>query len=286
MEFYGVLGEKLPHSISPEIHEKIFKLLNINGAYKIFEVEKSDINKACDSLRILKIKGTNVTIPYKQEIMQYLDSISEEAEKIGAVNTIYLKDGRLSGYNTDYFGFGTIIDKNNVSVKDETAVVLGTGGASKAVVTYLLDKDIKKLYIVSRIKKDETDHDDIRVEYITYKEIEHIKGNILVNTTPVGMYPKTNVSPVNEEVINNFDTLIDIIYNPRMTEFLELGHKLGKKVCGGLEMLVGQAIKAEEIWQEININDEILDEVYEYINKQFNFHSRGLNPPALDGISF
>ena len=246
MEFYGVLGEKLPHSISPEIHEKIFKLLNINGAYKIFEVEKSDINKACDSLRILKIKGTNVTIPYKQEIMQYLDSISEEAEKIGAVNTIYL------------------------SVKDETAVVLGTGGASKAVVTYLLDKDIKKLYIVSRIKKDETDHDDIRVEYITYKEIEHIKGNILVNTTPVGMYPKTNVSPVNEEVINNFDTLIDIIYNPRMTEFLELGHKLGKKVCGGLEMLVGQAIKAEEIWQEININDEILDEVYEYINKQFN----------------
>lgn len=270
MEFYGVLGEKLPHSISPEIHEKIFKLLNINGAYKIFEVEKSDINKACDSLRILKIKGTNVTIPYKQEIMQYLDSISEEAEKIGAVNTIYLKDGKLSGYNTDYFGFGTIIDKNNVSVKDETAVVLGTGGASKAVVTYLLDKDIKKLYIVSRIKKDETDHDDIRVEYITYKEIEHIKGNILVNTTPVGMYPKTNVSPVNEEVINNFDTLIDIIYNPRMTKFLELGHKLGKKVCGGLEMLVGQAIKAEEIWQEININDEILDEVYEYINKQFN----------------
>lgn len=106
MDFYGVLGEKLPHSISPEIHEEIFSLLNIDGAYKIFEVEKKDISKLCDSLRILKIKGTNVTIPYKQEVMKYLDSISEEAEKIGAVNTIYLKDGKLYGYNSDYFGFG------------------------------------------------------------------------------------------------------------------------------------------------------------------------------------
>ena len=187
MEFYGVLGEKLPHSISPEIHEKIFELLNINGAYKIFEVEKKDVSKVCDSLKVLKIKGTNVTIPYKQEIMKYLDLISEEAEKIGAVNTIYLKDDKLSGHNTDYFGFGTIIDKNNVKVKNEIAMVLGTGGASKAVVTYLLDKGVKKLYLVSRTEKEESDYDDSRVEYTTYEKIKDIKGEILVNTTPVGM---------------------------------------------------------------------------------------------------
>ena len=269
MEFYGVLGEKLPHSISPEIHEKIFELLNINGAYKIFEVEKKDISKVCDSLRILKIKGTNVTIPYKQEIMKYLDSISEEAEKIGAVNTIYLKDGKLSGHNTDYFGFGTIIDKNNVKVKNEVAMVLGTGGASKAVVTYLLDKGIKKIYLVSRTQKEESDYDDSRVEYTTYEKIKNIKGEILVNTTPVGMYPRTGVSPVQEDVINNFHTLIDIIYNPRMTRFLEIGQELGKKVCGGLEMLVGQAIKAEEIWQEMSIDNDVLEKVYECINEQF-----------------
>ena len=269
MDFYGVLGEKLPHSISPQINKKIFELLNIDGAYKIFEVEKKDISKVCDSLRILKIKGTNVTIPYKQEIMKYLDTISEEAEKIGAVNTIYLKDGKLSGHNTDYFGFGTIIDKNNVKVENETVMVLGTGGASKAVVTYLLDKGIKKVYLVSRTVKEKFDYKDNRVEYTTYEKIQNIKGNILVNTTPVGMYPKIGVSPVNADVINNFDTLIDIIYNPRMTEFLRLGEKLGKKVCGGLEMLVGQAIKSEEIWQETNIGYDILEEVYRHINKQF-----------------
>ena len=269
MEFYGVLGEKLPHSISPEIHEKIFELLNIKGAYKIFEVDKENLSKLSDSLKILKIKGINVTIPYKQEIMKYLDSISEEAEKIGAVNTIYLKDGKLSGYNTDYFGFGTIIDKNNVIVKDETAMVLGTGGASKAVVMYLLDKGIKKLYLVSRSEKSKSDYDDERVEYTTYEKIKDIKGEILVNTTPVGMYPKVGVTPVGEEIIDNFNTLIDIIYNPRMTEFLNIGQKLNKKICGGLEMLVGQAIKAEEIWQETNISNDVLEKVYENINQQF-----------------
>lgn len=269
MDFYGVLGERLPHSISPQIHEKIFELLNIDGAYKIFEVDKKDISRVCDSLRILKIKGTNVTIPYKQEIMKYLDSISEEAKKIGAVNTIYLKEGKLFGHNTDYFGFGTILEKNNINVKGQTAMVLGTGGASKAVVTYLLDKGIKKLYIVSRTAKNESDYDDERVEYTTYEKTKGVKGQILVNTTPVGMYPKTGVSPVQEDVIGNFDTLIDIIYNPRMTRFLEIGQELDKKVCGGLEMLVGQAVKAEEIWQEVSISSDVLDEVYEYINKQF-----------------
>ena len=269
MDFYGVLGEKLPHSISPEIHEKIFELLNIDGAYKIFEVEKKDLNKVCDSLRVLKIKGTNVTIPYKQEIMKYLDSISQEAEKIGAVNTIYLKDGKLSGHNTDYFGFGTIIDRNKVNIQGETAMVLGTGGASKAVVTYLLDRCVEKIYLVSRTKKEESDYDDSRVEYTTYEDINDIKGHILVNTTPVGMYPKSEASPVQEDVIRNFDTLIDIIYNPRMTKFLEIGQNLGKKICGGLGMLVGQAIKAEEIWQEMSIDNDVLEEVYKCINEQF-----------------
>ena len=155
MNFYGVLGEKLPHTISPEIHEEVFSLLNIDGAYKIFEVEKNDLCKVADSLRVLKIKGTNVTIPYKQDIMKYLDEISDEAQKIGAINTINLKDNKLYGYNTDYYGFGTIIEKNNVELKDKSVMVLGTGGASKAVVTYLLDSGVNKVYLVSRTEKNE-----------------------------------------------------------------------------------------------------------------------------------
>ncbi|MDO5517849.1 MAG: shikimate dehydrogenase [Clostridium sp.] len=269
MDFYGVLGEKLPHTISPEIHEQVFSLLNIKGAYKKFEVEKDDLCKVADSLKVLKIKGTNVTIPYKQDIMKYLDEISDEAQKIGAINTICLKDNKLYGYNTDYYGFGTIIDKNNVDIKNKIAVVLGTGGASKAVVTYLLDNGVSNVYLVSRTEKKESGYRDSRVECRTYETIKGIKGDIIVNTTPVGMYPKTEVSPVSEEVIDNFEVLIDIIYNPRKTKFLEIGEKLNKKICGGLEMLVGQAIKSEEIWQEIEIDDEVFGRVYSNINKNF-----------------
>lgn len=269
MDFYGVLGEKLPHSISPEIHEQVFSLLDIKGAYKKFEVEKDDLCKVADSLRVLKIKGTNVTIPYKQDIMKYLDEVSEEAQKIGAINTINLKGNKLIGYNTDYYGFGTILEKNNVDINNEIAVVLGTGGASKAVVTYLLDKGASKVYLVSRTEKKDSGYEDSRVECRTYETIKGIKGYVIVNTTPVGMYPKTDAAPVSEDVIDNFEVLIDIIYNPRKTKFLEIGEKLNKKICGGLEMLVGQAIKSEEIWQEMNIDDEVFEKVYSNINKNF-----------------
>ena len=269
MEFYGLLGERLSHSISPDIHEEIFSILNINGAYKIFEIEKNDICKFCDSLRLLKIKGINVTIPYKQVVMKYLDSISDEARKIGAVNTINLKEGKLYGYNSDYFGFETIIKKYSVELDGKIAVVLGTGGASKAVVTYILDKGIGKIYLVSRNHKNESYYKDDRVERITYEEIKKVKGDIIINTTPVGMYPKVGISPVDEEVIENFETLIDIIYNPRMTKFLDIGKKLNKKICGGLEMLVGQAIRSEEIWQEIEINDEVFNSVFSKIDGSF-----------------
>lgn len=267
MEFYGLLGEKLGHSVSPEIHHKVFSIMNIEGAYKKFEVSKEDLGKVADSIKTLKIKGVNVTIPYKRDIMPYLDFIADEAKKIDAVNTILLKDNKLYGYNTDYYGFGTIINRNKVETNDKVAMVLGTGGASKAVVTYLLDNNVSKLYLVSRSKNVVSSYDDSRVEYITYEEIKHVKGDIIVNTTPVGMYPNIDASPVSENIIDNFKVLIDIIYNPRKTKFLEIGENLNKKICGGLEMLVGQAIKSEEFWQDRKIDDKVLDEVYSYIDK-------------------
>lgn len=267
MEFYGLLGEKLGHSVSPEIHHKVFSIMNIEGAYKKFEVSKEDLGKVADSIKTLKIKGVNVTIPYKRDIMPYLDFIADEAKKIDAVNTILLKDNKLYGYNTDYYGFGTIINRNKVEINDKVAMVLGTGGASKAVVTYLLDNNVSKLYLVSRSKNVVSSYDYSRVEYITYEEIKHVKGDIIVNTTPVGMYPNIDASPVSENIIDNFKVLIDIIYNPRKTKFLEIGENLNKKICGGLEMLVGQAIKSEEFWQGRKIDDKVLDEVYSYIDK-------------------
>ncbi|NLK95066.1 MAG: shikimate dehydrogenase [Clostridiales bacterium] len=268
MEFYGLVGEKLSHSLSPKIHEKVFELLNIKGGYKLFEIEKNNISKLGDAIKLLKIKGVNVTIPYKQTVIKELDYISDEAKAIGAVNTIKLKDNKLYGYNTDYFGFGHLLKSNNIDVINKIAVVLGNGGASKAVCTYLLDNKVKDLYLVTRNKENASNIDN-RIKLIDYNELQNIKGDIIINTTPVGMFPKVGFSPVNEEIIKEFNVLVDIIYNPEETEFLKLGKKFGKITCGGLMMLVGQGIKSQEIWQDISIDNKVIDSIFNELKKDF-----------------
>lgn len=270
MEFYGLIGEKLGHSLSPVIHKRVFELLGIEGAYKLFPIPKEDIKYYGKSLKVLGIKGVNVTIPYKQEVMKELDFISDEASKIGAVNTILLKDNKLYGYNSDYFGFGMLLDNNNIEVKDNVVVVMGNGGAAKALLQYILDNNPKKLYLVTR-NKDSVKKSDIKegIDLIDYEELKNVKGDVLVNSTPVGMYPNVSKSVVSEDIIKNFDSLVDIVYNPKCTEFMKIGQQLGKRVCNGLYMLVGQAIKSQEIWQDKKIEKEIIDKIYEEIEKEF-----------------
>lgn len=264
MEFYGLLGEKLSHSLSPKIHNAIFRELYIDGAYKLFEIKKEEINEFKNALKLLDIRGVNVTIPYKEAIIPFLSEISQEASKIGAVNTILLKDNKLIGYNTDYFGFGKMLEVNDIYVEDKEVVVLGTGGASKAVVEYLKDKKAKSITLVSREKKENLDN----IVYKTYND--NISGEVLINTTPVGMYPNIGKSPLENNVIENFSVVVDLIYNPTKTELINIAEKQGKKICGGLEMLIFQAIKAEEIWQGIEIPNYISEELYREIIKEFN----------------
>lgn len=269
MEFYGLLGEKLSHSLSPEIHSEILELMNKAGAYKLFEVNKERLHDFAEALKLLQIKGCNVTIPYKKDIMEYVDFISDEARKIGAINTIYLNEGKLYGYNTDYFGFGYMLKISNIDINGKSAVILGNGGASRAVVHYLIDNNIKEVYIVSR----NPSKDDLllkNVKLIGYEELKLLKGNILINTTPVGMYPSIDESPVTKEIISNFDALVDLIYNPMETKFLSYGKELNKKVVCGLYMLIGQAAKAQEIWQSTDINESIIEEIYNKINKKIS----------------
>lgn len=262
MEFYGLLGEKLSHSLSEEIHREILKYIEEEGAYKLFEVEEKDLEAFANALKILKVKGSNVTIPYKEKIMKYLDHISEEAKRIGAVNTISLLNGKLYGDNSDYYGFAYMLKLHKIDLKDKTAAILGSGGASKAVLCYLLDMGIDRVYIVSRNPK-KNEFTQNNVEMISYKELEGIKGDIIINSTPLGMYPKVDASPVNEDILRNFNILVDLIYNPIETKFLEMGRKLGKQTVGGLYMLIGQALKAQEIWQQRPIDKEIIKEIYD-----------------------
>lgn len=268
MEFYGLVGEKLSHSLSPEIHKDIFKELNIEGAYRLFEIPKENIGELSKSLRTLSIKGVNVTIPYKETVMNYLDEISREAKEIGAVNTIFNKKGKLLGYNTDYYGFKYMLEDKGITVRGKKVTVLGTGGASKAVVTYLLDEGALEIKLVSRTKK-QLYKNESRIDVITYEELDEVFGDVIINTTPVGMYPKIINSPVSEYIIKKYDALVDLIYNPLETEFLKLGIKNNKVTCGGLMMLVGQAIKAEEIWQERSIDKKVILDIYKRLIIKF-----------------
>ncbi|MBM6862025.1 shikimate dehydrogenase, partial [Clostridium saudiense] len=129
------------------------------------------------AVKLFKIKGFNVTIPYKQDIMKYLDFISDEAKRIGAVNSVVVKDNKLYGYNTDYFGFGATFERNNIKFKDKVVVILGTGGACKAAFTYILDNEVKELYLVSRNPEDvELSIKDHRLKVINYDKLKEIKG--------------------------------------------------------------------------------------------------------------
>jgi len=267
MNFYGLLGEKLGHSISPEIHREVFDYINEEGAYKLFEIERDKLENFTEAVKLLKVKGFNVTIPYKQDIMKYLDEVDSNALEMGAVNTVKLQEGKLIGYNTDYLGFGYILENKNIEVKEKTAVLLGNGGANRAAMQYLLNKGIGKVFIVSRNPKNEYNID--RVQVISYEDLKNIKGDILVNGTPVGMYPNVGVSPVSKDVIKNFDILVDLIYNPMETEFLKLGKELNKTVIGGLDMLIVQGIRAEEIWNDTKINDELIDRLHNKLKVKF-----------------
>lgn len=257
-EFFGLLGEKLGHSISPEIHNRIFEELNIEGSYNIFQVKSESLEDAVIGLKALGAKGVNVTIPYKVQVMKYLDSISEEALKIGAVNTICFDGLKTIGYNTDYYGFGMLIDKFDIDLIGKKAVVLGTGGASKSVIQYLRDNGINAVMSVSRNpNKDEKD-------IISYNELADLENyDLIINCTPSGMFPNIDSSPVDKKVISKFSAAVDLIYNPSQTLFLKYAQECGIKAVNGLYMLVGQATVAEELWHGIKIDKQIIDKIYE-----------------------
>lgn len=260
--FYGLIGEKLGHSMSPQIHSKFFQKAKLEGSYNLFEIKRENLKQAVDGLKALGAKGVNVTIPYKIDIIQYLDKLSPEAEKIGAINTIAFNNGIVTGYNTDYHGFGASLRKANVSIENKNAVLLGTGGVSKAVVQYLIDNNINDIIYVSRNPENVGDIKEFKI--ISYNDLESLhQSDIIINCTPCGMYPKVENSPVGKNTLSKFSTAVDLIYNPEETVFLKYAKELKLNTVNGLYMLVAQAIAAQEIWQETKIEDEIIESIYE-----------------------
>lgn len=257
---YGLLGGKLGHSLSPKIHELFFKYTGITGTYGLLETELEALPERVQGMRAT-YSGSNVTIPHKIAVMPLLDKIAPEAQAIGAVNTIKFTPEGAFGYNTDYFGFGRMLEYNGIAITGKVAVVLGSGGAARAVMKYLADKEAAAIYLVTRDPKSVDKH-FLEIapscKVIDYPTLESIKGDVIINCTPVGMYPKVEAAPVSARVCANFEAAVDLIYNPAETLFLKQAKEAGKKYVNGLFMLVAQAVAAQEIWQGQHYDSDLI----------------------------
>ena len=263
---FGLLGARLGHSLSPQIHQEVFRQLGIEASYELIEVPAEKLADKLSELRKTYL-GLNVTIPHKVAVMKSLDWIAPEAEAIGAVNTVLFKNGGAEGFNTDYFGFARLLEHNGLLPAEKEVCVLGTGGASRAILQCVTDMQAKGITVISRAI--ENAPEDIRARYTvkTYDDLKSMKGDLLINCTPVGMFPKVDVSPVDGSVMERFAAAVDIIYNPAETQFMKLARQQGKPAVNGLFMLVAQAVAADEIWLERRLDAGLIADITEKVRK-------------------
>ncbi len=246
-----LIGEKLSHSYSSEIHN--FSDIN----YSLEEVKRPDLK---NFLKSANYQGYNITIPYKEIVIPYLDYIDKTASEIGSVNTILKKNGKLYGYNTDISGFSKALELNGINVENKTVAVLGSGGTSKTVCYYLKEKKAKKIYVVSR---------NGEINYSNYNNKIN-DAEILINATPVGSFPKNEKALVNLKYLKKLKFVFDCVYNPFRTDLLLQAEKLKIKYSNGLTMLIFQAFFSEVIWGKINEDETVFEKILSKLNKKKN----------------
>ena len=245
----GLLGEKLGHSYSPQIHSFL-----ADYAYDLFEVPPDKLEQFLNSDVVAAI---NVTIPYKKAVIPYLSELTPRAKALGAVNTIVRKpDGTLLGHNTDYFGFSYMIDKSGLSVTGKKILVLGSGGASVTAVAVLRDLGADVI-VISRSGKD------------NYETVyNHLDTAVIVNATPVGMYPHNGVSPIDLARFPALEGVLDMIYNPARTQLLLDAEKLGLVAENGLWMLIAQAKESANWFTGTEISNDLIATIHSALSKQ------------------
>lgn len=239
----GLLGEKLGHSYSKAIHERLAPY-----TYEMIECERDRLD---EFMRSASFDAINVTIPYKKAVIPYCAALSPIAEKIGSVNAVIKRsDGTLFGDNTDAFGFMSLVNKSGINPRGKKCLVLGSGGASATICAVLDELSAKSVTVISRSGED------------NYTNLEkHADAEVIVNTTPVGMYPNTGVSPVDLSLFKKCEGVLDIVYNPRRTALIMQAEALGIPAMSGLYMLVAQAKRAAELFTDTMIDDSRTDEI-------------------------
>lgn len=267
---YALLGESLKHTLSPPIHQRLFELRGREFEYSLVEIKPEELEANAEYLRSLE--GFNITIPHKMGIIKYCDSLDESAKRYNSVNCI---DSRHIGYNTDCDGFLQTIRAMGIDLGGDI-LLIGCGGvgrmmaieaalAGAKLTIAVLPSDMELAErVAEEIKQMKS---DARVEMILNTEIDTSKKyDLLMNATPVGMFPKTDACPVGDEVIKSCGAVFDVIYNPKETVLLKKAREFGKNCSGGMAMLVWQAVKAHEIWDGDKYSNEeveaIIEEMY------------------------
>ena len=247
MKQYGCIGKKLTHSFSKEIHAKL-----ADYDYELIELAEEEIAPFFDKKAFAAI---NVTIPYKQTVIPYLHSVSPVARRIGAVNTIVNRDGKLYGYNTDYYGMKALMERLGIDPAGKKVLILGTGGTSKTARVLAADLGAAEILTVSRRRTE---------EFINYEEAvrDHTDAQVIINTTPSGMYPNCEDKPIDISCFPRLEGVVDAVYNPLRTNLVLDARQRGIKAEGGLYMLVMQAVVAVEFFLDTSIPKETADRVF------------------------
>lgn len=275
----GLFASPSAHSVSPIIHNNAFKKLGLNYAYLSFEVNKDNLKDAVKSIKTLKMRGVNLSMPNKKEVIQYLDEISETAKLSQSVNTIVNDNGILKGYSTDGKGFFKSLEEEKIFVKNKNITILGTGGASISIISQAVFEGVENIFVFKRDKNWEeqkkildniSDKTNCKIELYSLEDKNILKRKIeesilLINATNVGM--KENISLIEDKSFFRKDLIVsDIIYNPTKTKLLQIAEKEGCKIVNGIGMLLYQGALSFELWTDKKMPVEYIKEIlFNYI---------------------
>lgn len=275
----GLIGNPVGHSVSPVLHNSLFTLMGINGVYIPLKTEKGSLPTVVSALRALGFAGFNVTVPYKEAILDYLDEADEEVRLLGAANTVKIKNGRLYGYNTDGTGFADdFASRTGSDFRGKSVVILGAGGTARTLAVKTAAEGARRICIINRtFSKGQQIADYVNGIFKSggrraVRAFAAVPGSdesrrilneydIIINATSAGMYPDTDISPVEEDISFLPGAIVyDVIYNPAETKFLKMAKTKGCKTCNGAGMLLRQGIRAFEIWTQTHVTDTISQE--------------------------
>jgi len=261
---YAVIGDPIDHSLSPNLHNAAFRALEIDATYIAYRIPKGELKEGTEALKTIQVAGFNVTIPHKIDMMEFLDTASEDCKTIGATNTVTNENGKLTGFNTDMDGFLDPLKKRNINCKDANVLLIGAGGAARAIVAAFAKEKARTIVIANRTKENadklvtfasKLGLDSKNVD-LTSAGDSASQFDIIVNASSVGL--KNENSPISTKNINKDSVVYDIVYRPMKTQLLDQSKTLGATVIYGYEMLLGQAMRSYEIWMKRKAPFEVM----------------------------